>query len=85
MPEKIPIENLLIDKGYLTREQMDRAMHFKEGRPERSVEEILMEFGYVTEAALLACASARDHMEVAPSGRLRTDRKAAALVGRPLP
>lgn len=80
MPEKIPIENLLIDKGYLTREQMDRAMHFKEGRPERSVEEILMEFGYVTEAALLACASARDHMEVAPSGRLRTDRKAAALV-----
>ena len=80
MPEKIPIENLLIDKGYLTRGQLDRAMHFMEGGPQRPIEEILMEFGYVTEAALLACAADRDQMEVVHYGRLRADRKAAALI-----
>ena len=80
MPDKIPIENLLIDRGYLTRRQMDRVMRLKEGRPERSIEEILTEFGYVTEAALLTCAAVRDHMEVAPSGPLRADRKAAAVI-----
>lgn len=80
MPDKIPIENLLIDRGYLTRRQMDRVMRLKEGRPERSIEEILTRFGYVTEAALLTCAAVRDHMEVAPSGPLRADRKAAAVI-----
>ena len=80
MPDKIPIENLLIDRGYLTRRQMDRVMRLKEGRPERSIEEILTEFGYVTKAALLTCAAVRDHMEVAPSGPLRADRKAAAVI-----
>lgn len=80
MPDKIPIENLLIDRGYLTRRQMDRVMRLKEGRPELSIEEILTEFGYVTEAALLTCAAVRDHMEVAPSGPLRADRKAAAVI-----
>jgi len=80
VPDKIPIENLLIDRGYLTRRQMDRVMRLKEGRPERSIEEILTEFGYVTEAALLTCAAVRDHMEVAPSGPLRADRKAAAVI-----
>ena len=33
MPDKIPIENMLIDRGYLTRGQLDRAMRLKEGRP----------------------------------------------------
>lgn len=50
MPDKIPIENMLIDRGYLTRGQLDRAMRLKEGRPDSSIEEILTEFGYVTEA-----------------------------------
>lgn len=52
MPDKIPIENLLIDSGYLTPKQLERAMRLKQGRPECTIEEILTEFGYVTEAAL---------------------------------
>lgn len=80
MPDKIPIENLLIDSGYLTRSQLDRAMRLKQGRLECSIEEILTEFGYVTEAALLTCAAARDHMEVAPFGPLKADRKSAAVI-----
>lgn len=80
MPDKIPIENLLIDSGYLTPKQLERAMRLKQGRPECTIEEILTEFGYVTEAALLTCAAARDHMEVAPFGPLRADRKAAAVI-----
>lgn len=59
MPDKIPIENLLIDSGYLTPKQLERAMRLKQGRPECTIEEILTEFGYVTEAALLTCAAAR--------------------------
>lgn len=80
MPDKIPIENLLIDSGYLTPKQLERAMRLKQGRPECTIEEILTKFGYVTEAALLTCAAARDHMEVAPFGPLRADRKAAAVI-----
>lgn len=49
MPDKIPIENLLIDSGYLTPKQLERAMRLKQGRPECTIEEILTEFGYVTE------------------------------------
>lgn len=59
MPDKIPIENLLIDSGYLTPKQLERAMRLKQGRPECTIEEILTEFGYVTEAALLTCAAQR--------------------------
>ena len=80
MPDKIPIENMLIDRGCLTRRQLDRAMCLKERRPDRSIEEILTEFGYVTEADLLACAASRNHMEVAPAGPIRADRKAVSLI-----
>ena len=80
MPDKIPIENMLVDRGYLTRGQLERAMRLKAGKPDSSIEEILTEFGYVTETVLLSCAAARDHMEVAPLGPLRTDRKAAAVI-----
>ncbi|MFR2488474.1 MAG: hypothetical protein ACLTAC_35005 [Hungatella sp.] len=45
MPEKIPIENLLIDSGYLTRSQLDRAMRLKQGRPECSIEEMCAQQG----------------------------------------
>ena len=40
MPDKIPIENLLIDSGYLTPKQLERAMRLKQGRPECTIEEI---------------------------------------------
>jgi len=80
VPDKIPIENMLIDRGCLTRRQLDRAMCLKERRPDRSIEEILTEFGYVTEADLLACAASRNHMEVAPAGPIRADRKAVSLI-----
>lgn len=80
MPDKIPIERLLVESGYLTGEQLKRALQLKDSRPERPVEEILMEFGYVNESAVLKCAADRDHMQVADPDRLRADRKAAELV-----
>lgn len=80
MPDKIPIERLLIDNGFLTERQLRRAAHVREKNPKHSIEEILMDLGYVTEAAVLECAAARDHLTVTDLGKYRADMKASSLV-----
>lgn len=80
MPYKITIEELLIKNEYLTESQLKRALNFKEQEPERSVEEILTELGYVTEASVMECAGIRDHIPVTDLDGYRIDLKAADTV-----
>ena len=80
MPDKIPIENLLIDSGYLTRSQLDRAMRLKQGRPECSIEEILdrVRLCYKGTADLCSCPGTIWRWRLlAP---LKADRKSAAVI-----
>ena len=60
----IPVETLLLERGLLTERQLRRAMEFRERCPDKALEEILLDFGYVSEAALLACLGERDGLEV---------------------
>ena len=48
MPNKLTIEELLVKHHYLTQNQLDRAMHFRGQDMDQSVEELLMDLGYVT-------------------------------------
>lgn len=79
MPYKIPIEELLMDHGYLTRSQLERGLHFTQNR-EVSVEEVLMDLGYVTEGALLECAGVGDCIPVIRLTGYQTDEKAAGMI-----
>ena len=62
MPNKLTIEELLVKHHYLTQNQLDRAMHFRGQDMDQSVEELLMDLGYVTEEAVIQCAALRDHV-----------------------
>ena len=84
MPGKIPIEELLIDYGYLTRSQLERALQVARNS-EAGVEETLLYLGYVTEAALLECSGIREHIPVIGLDGYRIDEKAAAMLRQPLP
>lgn len=64
MPYKMNIEELLVEHGYLTRSQLERAMYFKEQEPGKTAEQILVDLGYVTEEAVMECAAVRDHLQV---------------------
>ena len=76
----IPVETLLLERGLLTERQLRRAMEFRERCPDKALEEILLDFGYVSEAALLACLGERDGLEVVDLSEYRVDPEAAGLI-----
>ena len=80
MPYKMNIEELLVEHGYLTRSQLERAMYFKEQEPGKTAEQILVDLGYVTEEAVMECAAVRDHLQVTDLDSYKIDLKAADMV-----
>ena len=76
----IPVETLLLERGLLTERQLRRAMEFRERCPDKALEEILLDFGYVSEAALLACLGERDGLEVVDLSEDKVDPEAAGLI-----
>nr|WP_276854380.1 GspE/PulE family protein [Enterocloster lavalensis] len=64
----------------LTERQLRRAMEFRERCPDKALEEILLDFGYVSEAALLACLGERDGLEVVDLSEYKVDPEAAGLI-----
>jgi len=80
VPYKMNIEELLVEHGYLTRSQLERAMYFKEQEPGKTAEQILVELGYVTEEAVMECAAVRDHLQVTDLDSYKIDLKAADMV-----
>lgn len=76
----IPVETLLLERGLLTERQLRRAREFRERCPDKPLEEILMDFGYVSESALLACLGERNGLEVVDLADYKVDPKAAGLI-----
>lgn len=76
----IPVETLLLERGLLTERQLRRAMEFRERCPDKALEEILLDFGYVSEAALLACLGERAGLEVVDLSEYKVDPEAAGLI-----
>lgn len=80
MPSKISIEKLLVEHDYLAESQLKRIEHFKEQEPDRPVEEILVELGYVTEDDVIACAAFRDGVAAIDLDKYNINEKAAVMV-----
>ena len=78
----IPVETLLLERGLLTERQLRRAMEFRERCPDKALEEILLDFGYVSEAALLACLGERDGLEVVMEQQPMDMRELAGLLNK---
>ena len=76
----IPVETLLLERGLLTERQLRRAMEFRERCQDKALEEILLDFGYVSETALLACLGERDGLEVVDLSEYKVDPEAAGLI-----
>lgn len=70
----------MLERGLLTERQLRRAMEFRERCPDKALEEILLDFGYVSEAALLACLGERDGLEVVDLSEYKVDPEAAGLI-----
>lgn len=60
----IPIEKLLLKHSCITENQLNRALEFQKIRPDRPLETVLMDFGYVSESAILKCLGERDGLPV---------------------
>lgn len=80
MPEKITLEGLLVEKGYLTESQLNRILLIKERNPQASVPGLLLKLGYVTEKALIECEGARLGIPVLHLAERIPDKKASALL-----
>ncbi|MCB7320947.1 GspE/PulE family protein [Lacrimispora sp. 210928-DFI.3.58] len=80
MPEKITLEGLLVEKGYLTENQLNRILLIKERNPKTSVPGLLLELGYVTEEALIECEGARLGIPVMHLAQRIPDKKASVLL-----
>lgn len=80
VPFKMTIEELLVKYKYLTSSQLERALHFGVRDPGQTVEELLIELGYVTEEAVIRCAGLRDYIPVIDLDGARIDLKAAFMV-----
>lgn len=76
----IPVETLLLERNLLTERQLARAMEFKKKCPDKPLEEILTDFGYVSEQAILECLGACYGLEVADLEEYGVDPKAAGLI-----
>lgn len=76
----IPIEKLLLKHSCITETQLNRALEFQKIRPGRPLETILMDFGYVSEAAILKCLGERDGLPVVDLKGYRINPAAVSMV-----
>lgn len=76
----ISIEKLLLKHSFITETQLNRALEFQKIRPGRLLETILMDFGYVSEAAVLKCQGERDGIPVVDLKGYRINPDAVGMV-----
>lgn len=77
---KPTIEEILVEEGYISRQQLRRLRLFHKKCPERSVTELLTELGYADETRILMCAAGREHLEVADLKKLTPDPDVLSLI-----
>ena len=77
---KPTIEEVLVEEGYISRQQLRRLRLFHKKCPERSVTELLTELGYADENRILMCAAGREHLEVADLKKLTPDPDVLSLI-----
>ncbi len=83
MPTRKPIGQLLLDKGLVEKEQIQRALEYQQKSGEKlRLGEILVKFGYVTEEDVLKCIGEQFDVPVVDLNRLRPEVEAVDAVPR---
>lgn len=75
---------MLIEKGYVTAQQMDEALAYQKEHRDKRVGQILMELGFVTEDQVLDALADRLGLEIVRVAELQVDLEAVGMVDKGL-
>ncbi len=84
MKTNLRIGEVLMERGYITAEQMDKALAYQKEHRDKRVGQILIELGFVTESQVLETLAQRLGLSIVSVGSLTPDLSATALIPREL-
>ena len=84
MKTNLRIGEVLMERGYITAEQMDKALAYQKEHRDKRVGQILIELGFVTESQVLEALAQRLSLSIVSVGSLTPDLSATALIPREL-
>ena len=82
MKTNLRIGDILVEKGYVTPEQMNQALAWQKEHRDKRVGQILMELGFVTESQVLDALASRLHLNIVDVAQLSVDLQAVGKVSR---
>ena len=82
MKTNLRIGDILVEKGYVTPEQMSQALAWQKEHRDKRVGQILMELGFVTESQVLDALASRLHLNIVDVAQLPVDLQAVGKVSR---
>lgn len=82
--KNIRIGEVLIDYGYITREQLEDALAYQKENKGKRLGGILIELGFINEAQMLEALAQRVGLEIVEISQLHVDAEAVAKVPQPL-
>ena len=84
MKTNLRIGEVLMERNYITQEQMDQALAYQKEHREKRVGQILIELGFVTETQVLEALAARLGLEIVNVGQMSVDLAAVKMIPREL-
>ena len=80
MKTNLRIGEVLMERNYITQEQMEQALAYQKEHREKRVGQILIELGFVTEAQVLEALAARLGLEIVSIGQMQVDLTAVRMI-----
>ena len=84
MNRNLRIGEVLTEKGYVTEEQMTKALAYQKEHRDKRVGQILRELGFVTEDQVLDALASRLNLKIVDVAQLSVDLKAVGMISREL-
>ena len=84
MKTNLRIGEVLMERNYITQEQMEQALAYQKEHREKRVGQILIELGFITETHVLEALAARLGLEIVSIGQMQVDLAAVRLIPREL-
>lgn len=80
MKTNLRIGEVLMERNYITQEQMEQALAYQKEHREKRVGQILIELGFVTESQVLEALAARLGLEIVSIGQMQVDLTAVRMI-----
>lgn len=84
MKTNLRIGEVLMERNYITQEQMEQALAYQKEHREKRVGQILIELGFVTETQVIEALAARLGLEIVSIGQMQVDLTAVRMIPREL-